>query len=73
MNGAVFQTSATMIDIWEYLLSASQRMGLSARPSTLLATPPVLKMSFHIIADTIVGMAQGTRIEARTRPLPGTP
>ena len=70
MKGAVFQTSAMMIAICEYLLSPSQRIGVFERPSTLLATPSVLKMSFHMTAETMVGMAHGTRMDARTRPRP---
>jgi hypothetical protein len=38
--------------------------------STSLATPSAVKMNCHMIADTAVGMAHGTRMLARTRPLP---
>ena len=33
-------------------------------------TPDESKMSFHIRAETIVGIAQGTKMPARTRPRP---
>ena len=35
-----------------------------------LATPSWLKIQLHKMAETAVGMAQGTRMAARTKPRP---
>ena len=48
-------------------MSASQRI---CRPRIRFITPASSKISFHISAETIVGMAQGTRMPARTTPRP---
>ena len=67
MKGAVFQTSAITIAQNDAPESASQRIWV---PRTRFITPASSKISFHIRADTMVGMAQGTRMPARTMPRP---
>ena len=67
MNGAVFQTSAMTTAQKEAPVSASQR---TCWPRIRLATPASSKISFHISAETMVGMAHGTRMPARTTPRP---
>jgi hypothetical protein len=48
-------------------VSASQRIWV---PRIRFITPASSKISFHIRAETMVGMAQGTRMPARTTPRP---
>src|SRR6266498_612062 len=67
MNGAVFQVSAITTAQNDEVLSAVQRIW---EPSSALATPSVLKIHFQSSADTAVGIAHGTRMLARTKPLP---
>ena len=67
MNGAVFHTSATMIAKRAGQGSAVHRMSV---PSILLAMPSLAKMKNHSLAVTAVGMAHGTRTDARSRPRP---
>src|SRR5699024_613039 len=67
MNGAVFHTSAITTAQNSGGPSAVHRMCWSM---TLFITPASLKIRFHISADTIVGIAHGTRIPARTNARP---
>ncbi len=75
MNGVVFQTST----IRTATIAVS---GLAVQAIFWLIRPRLRKMSFkmpnwslsiqaHILADTMVGMAQGIKMAARTRPRPG--
>ena len=67
MNGAVFQVSAMTIAQNEAPESANHKISL---PMILFITPDESKMSFHISAETIVGIAHGTKMPARTIPRP---
>lgn len=67
MNGAVFHTSAMTTAQKAGLSSASQRIWV---PRMRFITPASSKISFHIRAETMVGMAHGTRMPARTTPRP---
>ena len=67
MKGAVFHTSAITMAQKEAPESASQSISL---PMMRFITPDESKISFHIRADTMVGMAQGTKMPARTIPRP---
>src|SRR5215203_4482610 len=67
MNGAVFHTSAITIAQNEAPVSANQRISW---PRILFITPEESKISFHISAETMVGIAHGTKMPARTTPRP---
>jgi hypothetical protein len=68
MNGVVFQTSAMMI---AHRAGPALPVHRIEVPKTLLAMPWKAKMKNHSLAVTAVGMAHGTRTEARSRPGPG--
>jgi hypothetical protein len=66
MNGAVFQTSATIITIIASGDSPSHTMSV---PSTAFTTPSVgSKIVRHIIAVTTVSTAHGTSTTVRSTP-----
>ncbi len=67
MNGAVFQVSAMTMAQNDEPVSASQRIWW---PRILFITPLASKINFHISAETMVGIAHGTRMPARTMPRP---
>ena len=67
MNGAVFQVSAITTASQAWKPSVVHRMFARRRS---LATPSAEKIHRHSSADMAVGMAQGTRMLARTRPRP---
>ena len=67
MNGVVFQTSAMMIPARAGFSLPVHRMLV---PKILLAMPSKAKMKNHSLAVTAVGMAHGTRTDARSRPRP---
>src|SRR5665811_2550875 len=67
MNGVVFHTSAMMIPARAGFTLPVHRIEV---PKILLAMPSKAKMKNHSLAVTAVGMAHGTRTEARSRPRP---
>ena len=75
MNGVVIQTSMKITTPMISELFAVQAMPCSISPrlwSSALMTPNwSLNIQSQIFVATTTGMAQGTRIAARTRPRPG--
>ena len=67
MNGAVFQTSATMTANLAAQGSVVQAM---SSPVTELMMPSGAKMNCHSFAVTAVGIAHGISTAARSRPRP---
>ena len=74
MNGVVFQTSTRITASRAVSGEAVQAIGWSIRPiasSTWLITPNTSwNIHDHIWAETTVGIAQGIRTAARSRPRP---
>ena len=67
MNGAVFQVSARMTASFACQPSVDHS---TCWPIRSLAMPLALKIQRQSSAETTVGIAQGTRMLARIRPLP---
>ena len=74
MNGVVFQMSTTSTAIIAVSALAVQAIFVLIRPSLSRMSLMMPNWSFsihcHILAETIVGIAHGMRIAARTMPRP---
>ena len=74
MNGVVFQTSTMITAARAVSGEAVQAIGAAIRPRfirmTLMIPNTSLNIQDHIWAETTVGIAQGIRTAARSRPRP---
>ena len=74
MNGVVFQTSTMITAASAVSGEAVQAIGWSMKPKlcrmTLMIPNTSLNIHDHICAETTVGIAQGIRTAARSRPRP---